>query len=278
MRFAAPWWRNALAISLLVHAVGVYVAGRIAFIVEEPPPVPNFADFFWTIERAVPPPSVPTPPKAPVAEPPAPAPEIREQRIEEAAPAPRVATEVSAEPSPAERVDETELPSRNDLEEARMRAAEEIVAERASTDSYLTFSVDDVAPPRPEPEPKPERSIFDGGGGSSSGRSIGQVGQARTRFGHKMSELCNALTGGMGVSLFGFHLFDACAGPADGEPSGLFPEVRPAYLDLLPECAESEPERPELAAAAPFSTVKCRLMDPVEVERWAYPGQPKSTR
>jgi hypothetical protein len=78
----------------------------------------------------------------------------------------------------------------------------------------------------------------------------------------------------MGVSLMGFHLFDACGGP-DDEPSGLFPEVKPAYLDMLPECAESEPEQPELAAAAPFSTVKCRLVRPEQIERWAYPGQPK---
>ncbi len=285
VRFTASWWRNALLISVLVHAAGVYVAGRIAFIVDEPPPLPDLADFFWSVERVVPPPSAPPPSEAPraVETPSAPVvvdapvtPEIREQPAEEAAPPSRVATEVVPESAPAEATAEAELPSRNDLEEARLRAAEEVIAERSGADSYLTFTIDDVAPPRPEPEPKPERSIFDGGGADYGGRSVATVGQQRTKFGRKLAELCNALTGGLGVSFQGFGLFSACANP-DDEPSGLFPEVRPAYLDLLPECAESQPENPELAAAAPFSTVKCRLVDPVEVERWAYPGQPRST-
>jgi hypothetical protein len=162
-----------------------------------------------------------------------------------------------------------------DFAEERRRAAAEVIGERAS-DSYLTFSIDDVAPPRAEPEPKPKRSIFDGGGADFGGRSVGTVGQQRTRIGRKVAEFCNALTGGFGVGFQGFGLFSACARP-DDEPSGLFPEVRPAYLDLLPECAESQPENPELAAAAPFSTVKCRLVRQVEVERWAYPGKPPDT-
>ena len=44
------------------------------------------------------------------------------------------------------------------------------------------------------------------------------------------------------------------------EPSGLFPEVRPAYLDLMPECVDTRDTAPALALEAPFSTVKCRLV------------------
>jgi hypothetical protein len=279
VRVAASWWRNALAISLLVHAVGLYAAGRFAFTVDEPARLPDLGDFFFSVERVVPPPSAPpsaeapsvveTPSVPPVVE--APAPETREPVAEEAAP-PQAAPETLAESIAREAVEEAELPSATDLEEARLRAADEIVAERGAGDSSRTFSIDDVAPPRPVEEPKPKYDIFNPGPGAAR-RSVGQVGQARTRFGHKVSELCNALTGGFGVGFQGFHLFDACGGP-DDEPSGLFPEVRRAYMDMLPECAESEPENPELAAAAPFSTVKCRLVRPVQVERWAYPGQP----
>ena len=70
-----------------------------------------------------------------------------------------------------------------------------------------------------------------------------------------MSELCNALTGGF--SLMGFGSFCAAA---DEEPSGLFPEVRPAYLDLMPECVETRDTAPQLARESPFPTLKCRLV------------------
>jgi hypothetical protein len=275
VRFALSWRRNAVAISLLVHAVGLYAAGRFAFTVDEPPPSPDLVDFFFTVERVLPPEASPAPAEAPsvLVEPvvEAPASDTPEPVAEEAAP-PAAVPESPAERTAQETLEEAELPSVTDLEEARLRAADEIVAERAAGDSYLSFSIDDAAPPRPVEEPKPKYDIFNPGPGAAR-RSVGQVGQARTRFGHKVSELCNALTGGFGVGFQGFHLFDACGGP-DDEPSGLFPEVRRAYMDMLPECAESEPENPELAAAAPFSTVKCRLVRPVEVERWAYPGQP----
>jgi hypothetical protein len=274
VRFAASWWRNAFAISLLVHAVGLYAASLFAFTVEEPAPLPDLVDFLFSVERVVPPETSPAPAEAPSAvEQPvveAPAPETPEPVAEEAAPSP-APRETLSEPTPREAAEEPRLPSRSDLEEARLRAADEIIAERAAGDAYLEFSIDDVAPPRVVEEPEPKYDIFNPGPGAAR-RSVGQVGQGRTRFGNKVRELCNAL-GGFAVGFQGFHLFDACGG-ADDEPSGLFPEVRRPYMDMLPECAESEPENPELAAAAPFSTVKCRLVRPVQVERWAYPGQP----
>jgi hypothetical protein len=58
----------------------------------------------------------------------------------------------------------------------------------------------------------------------------------------------------------GFGSF--CAPPPDGSPSGLFPEVRPAYLDLMPECVDTRDTAPALALEAPFPTVKCRLVEP----------------
>jgi hypothetical protein len=195
-------------------------------------------------------------------------PEAREQPPVEPAPAPRAAEVVAppvtvvepAEREPAPSVPLVPTPSAVELDEARQRAAEEVVAERNAESEYLTFSIDDVAPPRREPEPTPKRSIFDGGGGADfGGRSVATVGQQRTKFGRKLAEFCNALTGGFGVALQGFGLFSACASP-DNEPSGLFPEVRPAYLDLMPDCVDTRDTAPALALEAPFSTVKCRLV------------------
>ena len=57
-----------------------------------------------------------------------------------------------------------------------------------------------------------------------------------------------------------------CGSPDDGGYSGLFPEVRPPYMDLLPECVDTRDTAPALALEAPFPTVKCRL---VEREEWA---------
>jgi hypothetical protein len=123
----------------------------------------------------------------------------------------------------------------------------------------MTFSLDDVVPPRPEPEPPPPPSIFDGGGSDFGGRSVGTVGQQRTKFGRKLAEFCNALTGGFGVAFQGFGLFKACASPESGL-SGMLPEVRPEYLDLMPECVDTRDTAPALALEAPFPTVKCRLV------------------
>jgi len=150
-----------------------------------------------------------------------------------------------------------------DFDDERRRAANEVVTARAAKPEYLTFSIDDVAAPRPEPEPE-KLSIFDGTGARASrGPTAGQLGQARTKVGQKMSALCNALTGGF--SLMGWGSF--CAGPSDGGPSGLYPEVRPEYLDLMPECVDTRDTAPELALEAPFPTVKCRLVMPEEIGR-----------
>jgi hypothetical protein len=72
------------------------------------------------------------------------------------------------------------------------------------------------------------------------------------------------LTGGFGVAFQGFGLFSACGSPDDG-PSGLFPEVRPAHLDLMPECVDTRDTAPALALEAPFPTVKCRLVKQDEI-------------
>jgi hypothetical protein len=164
---------------------------------------------------------------------------------------------------PAPMPDVTPVPTPRayiDFDEARRRAANQVIGSRAEQNAALTFSTNDLTQPLPESEPEQKRSIFDGTG-APSGPRVGTVGQARTKLGHRVSALCNALTGGF--SLMGFGSF--CASASNGGPSGLFPEVRPAYLDLMPECVDTRDTAPALALEAPFSTVKCRLVKQEEI-------------
>jgi hypothetical protein len=273
-RAAFPLTRMAFAGSIVVHVLVGYALLRTEWPGAVPPPPNPLAEFFL-FERPPAAPALPEP--VPDAEPVPSSPEAREQPQPESPAAPRAAepaeprARVVAPPletAPAPTTPVPPLPSSAELAEARQRAAREVVTQGAAESEYLTFSMDDVAPPRPKPEPKPERSIFDGGGADFGGRSVATVGQQRTKLGRKLAEFCNALTGGLGVAFQGFGLFSACASP-DNEPSGLFPEVRPAYLDLMPECVDTRDTAPALALEAPFPTVKCRLVKQDDPE-----GQP----
>ena len=253
--------RAAFTASILAHVIAGYALSRNLWPDATLPPLPTAEFFLFEIPAPLPPEAVPvTPPVEPV-------PEVREETVP--APAPRGAPPVAeptvvveapplAEPAPSA---EPAPRAFIDFDEERRRAANQAVESRAAENEYLTFSIDDVASPRAEPEPE-KPSIFDGTGGPR-GPSVGQLGQARTKFGHRVSALCNALTGGF--TLMGWGSF--CARPGDSEPSGLFPEVRPAYLDLMPECVDTRDTAPALALEAPFPTVKCRLVIPDEVGR-----------
>jgi hypothetical protein len=254
-----PLSRVAFAVSIGAHVLAGYALSRQVWPSSVPPlsTVAEFAMF------EVPRPRPPEPEPAPAPE--LPQPQAPEQPVTvaplppaaEPAPESSAAVEPSDEPQPAA----APVPAPViDFDEARQRAAEEIVTERSAERQYMTFSIDDVAPPRPVEEPKPERSIFDPGP-RSRGPTVGQPGQQRTAFGRTMAGLCNALTGGF--SLMGFGSFCAAA---DEEPSGLFHEVRPAYLDLMPECVETRDTAPQLARESPFPTLKCRLVKQAAAE------------
>jgi hypothetical protein len=283
-----PLSRAALMLSLLAHVMGGFMASRWSWTGEPPLlPAPT-AEFVFmpsprpaapaAVPQAAPPVAPPTP--APAVAPPAVAPQqievgAREAVEAELGPAPGVA-EPPAAPLPPRAVLDPLAPSpvlprvtRFDLDEARQRAAAEVVEERASEPEYLTFSVDDVAAPRPAAEPE-RRSIFDGTG--SKGVSAMTVGQARTRVGRRVAEICNALTGGF--SFMGLGSF--CA-EADDEPSGLFPEVRPEILDLMPACEETRPLAAQLGEETEFPTIKCELVPKPELPaRWSFPDSARS--
>jgi hypothetical protein len=259
--------RTAFVASIVVHVLAAYALSRHVWTGPSLPPPPS-AEFFL-FERPAP----PAREAVPAAAPPQAVPEVTDER--EPAPAPRpvqpvpeptIAVEPPPAVEPAPQSDVAPAPAPRayiDFDEERRRAANQVIGSREAENEYLTFSLDDVAEPRPEPAPE-RPSIFDLGGQDFGGRSVATVGQQRTRLGRKLVELCNALTGGFGVFAQGFGLFSACASPDSG-PSGLFPEVRPAYLDLMPECVDTRDTAPALALEAPFPTVKCRLVEQEEI-------------
>ena len=263
-RARLPSSRTAFIASIAVHVLAGYWLSRHVLGGPPLPPAPS-AEFFL-FERPAPRASAAAPAEAAAEA----VPEVPQQR--EPAPEPRpVQREVeptivveplppSVEPAPQSDVAPAPAPRAYiDFDEERRRAANQVIGSRAAENEYLTFSLDDAAAPRAEPEPKPERSIFDLGG-ASGGRSVAALGQQRTKVGRKLAELCNALTGGFSV----FGLFSGCTS-SDFEPTGLFPEVRPAYLDLMPECVDTRDIAPALALEAPFPTVKCRLVEREEI-------------
>lgn len=281
LRRAWPLSRAALVLSLLAHVVGVYVASRWSWTDEMPVLPGPTAEFVFmpVLPRAEPlvaprPEAVEPAPLAPEAPAPEePAPEALESAARDSVPTtPRIAAPVPRAPAPAPVTAPQTPPSSPlapritplELEAARQRAASEVIEAREAESEFLTFSVDDVAPPRAAAA-EPKRSIFDGTG--STRVSGTTVGQQRTRIGRRVAEFCNALTGGF--SFMGLGSF--CA-QAENEPSGLFPEVRPAILDLMPECEETRPLAAQLGEETAFPTVKCRLVPKPELpERWAVP-------
>ena len=156
-------------------------------------------------------------------------------------------------------------PPRIDFEAERPRAIALVFEQQARERAYRTFSLDDlVDEPPPDAEPRIEQDVF--AGPSSSGPAVMRPGQARTRLGRAISQICNDLTGGIGV--FGF--FSLCA--EEGEHADFFGHLRPAYMEKLPVCKEQELAEVQLAAAPTTDlsnietrVVKCDLVNGDEV-------------
>jgi hypothetical protein len=189
---------------------------------------------------------------------PEPAPASEPPSAAEPPPTPDIPTPPPAPETTAERDADESTPSyvlrEADLEEAWRRAREQL--ERAQ--DYRTFSLDDVIEaPLPE-EPGPSESIFEAAEryASRGGPSMLAPNRARTRVGRAIAELCNALTGGFGISLGGLNLGSVCADP--GESAKLFAHLKPAYLRSRPVCTEVEVAGEVSEDTAP--TIKCRLV------------------
>ena len=269
-------------VSVVLHAVLIYAVSREAWIAAAPDERRS-PSVIWL--DALPPASAPpeaaredADPRPVVAPEPAPSTRSESPRRAEAdvraEPASR--TEPPVEPAPApespappevdlgsDEQNRIEPPS-IDFEAERQRAVALVIEQQARERGYRTFSLDDlVDEPPPDAEPGAEQDVF---AGPSSGPAAMRPGRARTRLGRAISEICNDLTGGIGV----LGLFSLCA--EEGERADFFGHLRPAYMEKLPVCTEQELTEAQLAAAQitdlseiETRVIKCRLVDRDEV-------------
>lgn len=214
--------------------------------------------------EAVPPPRPAVPPAPEVPAEVGASPEVpAEAEVRPEAPA---ETEASPEGPPEDGTEAEPTPRRYvvrdvDPEEARRRAVEQTSERIARENRYRTFSLDDVAEEEaPAEEAAPDESVFEARG-SGRDRSVLSAGKAKSRFGRRMAELCNALTSG-GFSVFG--LVDVCTDP--GPTATMFAHLKPAYMRSTPVCTEVPVESTAATAGgagtdpAEPTTVKCRLV------------------
>ena len=120
------------------------------------------------------------------------------------------------------------------------------------------------APPPPEAEPpNPREKLFTPPQRGPTFTAL-TPGQARSRFANRVAAFCNALTGGLGISLFGFGGIVLCAEAGPG--ADFFADVRPAYMESLPVCVETRDPLLNPEGSNEFPTIKCRLVHRDELE------------
>lgn len=156
----------------------------------------------------------------------------------EAEPVPEAEQEAEAEPESTPQAREPPAVVDRDIDwELERERAVAMIAEQAERGrSFASFSLDDDDEPIGLPEPGPDVDIFDSSPRRGGGRSIARVGQQRTELGRRLVKLCNELSGGIGINLFGLFGASVCAGPAPR--ADFFGHLRPDYLESLPLCTE----------------------------------------
>lgn len=256
-----------IAVSLFLHGALLAAATQIVWRQIEPLPPPH-TDFVWLGEWLPAPPAEVAPPVelAPPAPTEAPAATSEPARALEAetdaepvraastaAPTPAAPAPSPGAASAATGTATAPLSVRNpDWAEERRRAVAAVAAEVARAGEFREPTLEQLMRPRErERMVIPDVTIFDLGSRGGTHRGALTPGQARTKFGRMVSEFCNALTGG-----FGFFGLGVCA-RAENRPTGLYPEVLPEWLKLMPVCTDA-PTAPLLANS--FPTARCRLV------------------
>lgn len=240
--------RLALPVSIALHAVVVLGAARMDWSTAVSPAVAPTISVVWlesrppqpelvealppTAEPAMEPPIVEEPPEPP----PKPAP-IDEQPEPEAAPAEPARSAVAEEASEAAPAPPAPRPQ-IDWEAERRRAAASVIEERGS-ETYRSFSTEDLPERKPAGDatpPTPIAEVMDDG-----------CVIAKNRFERMM-----------------MMMLGRCVREARGD---LFADAMPSYLTKRPVCVETRPEgvpAVESASGREYPTVKCRMEDPDE--------------
>jgi hypothetical protein len=191
-------------------------------------------------------------------------PEALEPRAESPPPSPADAPTPAAEESgPANRGRATLVRPGIDWEQERTNAVRRVLEAQAREDGRITFSSEELfEEPEAEP-PNPREHIFDSPQRGPT-RSALTPGQGRSRFANRVAELCNALTGGFGINLFGFGVGTICADAGPG--ADFFADIRPDYMESLPVCVETRDPLLNPEGSNEFPTIKCRLVHKDELE------------
>jgi len=228
--------RAGLLLSVVLHLAVLGVAIRVHWPAQQMPAANAVARVVWMTE--LPNPVVEPPTEAPerVATAAAPTPEAvppetKTPRIKQK---PARGSVQPVEPAPTPALQE-EPPSGSqrpllDWEKERHDAVASVIAERANSRHYVTFSADDLvkealAPPEPVPPPFVDDCVI------AHGR----------------------------MQVFMARMMGRCVREARGD---LFAAIMPEYLTTRPVCAETHPDSPGsvLSDGTEISTVKCELV------------------
>jgi hypothetical protein len=263
--WARPRTTAAIMASIALHLAGGYVVGRVSWsrVEHERRPLrvvwindwPQAAD-----DKDVPVEEAPPRESLPVNEA-----EAREPRSESPPPADAPVTEgasAAEEPLAINTERATRVPQGIDWEQERRNAVRQTREAQARDEGRITFSPEELFE-KPAPErPNPREHIFDSPQRGSS-RSFLTPGQARSHFANRVAAFCNALTGGFGISFFGFGGV-ACAEAGPG--ADFFADIRPAYMESLPVCTETRDPLLNPVGSNEFPTIKCRLVPKDKLE------------
>ena len=267
-RSARPRRTIALAASILLHLAVGYSVGRVSWeVVSEDDS--RVISIVWIDEwpRAAPESIVPradeTVPMLVDERPPA-EPTDAGSATDSASASPPTETPTTQEVEPASGGRGVLLPPGTDWERERQNAVERVLEAQERDAGRITFSTEELFEEPAEDAPNPREHMFDSPQRGPS-RSAFTPGQARSRFGNRIAELCNALTGGgLGITMFGFGVGTLCADPGPG--ADFFADIRPAYMESLPVCVETWDPLLNPEPSNEFPTIKCRLVPKDELE------------
>ena len=255
----------AVAASIALHLAVGFAIARVAWSVTDgarPPLHVVWIDEWPQPSKDAEAPPAPEPAPQPTDEA-APARDAESQQAQSGAQTPRAppAEVPEAEQEPASR--EQTLPRGVDWELERKNAVARVLEAQAREQGRITFSSEELfEEPEAEP-PNPREHIFDSPQRGSSHSAL-TPGQGRSRFANRVAAICNALTGGLGISLQGLGVGTLCADPGPG--ADFFADLRPAYMESLPVCVETRDPLLNPEGSNGFPTIKCRLVPKDELE------------
>ena len=254
---ARPRTTAAIALSIAMHLALGYAVGRVSWSgaeVERRPVRVVWIDDWPRADDGDAPVEETPRDHMPVNAPEAPEPRTESPPARTDAPAPEGASGAD-EPEPVDT--EQATAPRIDWERERRNAVRQSLEAQAREDGRITFLPEELfEKPAAEP-PNPREKMFDSPQRGPA-RAALTPGQGRSHFANRVAAFCHALTGGFGISFFGFGGIALCAEAGPG--ADFFADIRPAYMESLPVCVETRDPLLNPEGSNEFPTIKCRLV------------------